>query len=93
MRAIDGDALYTEMAKQKAFGMLTAKSALRAVANSPTIEPERKKGKWIEYDNSHCECPFCHEEWSYFDNEVEHFDFCPRCGADMRGEQDEQNIR
>lgn len=47
---------------------------------------ERKTGKWIEYDNSHCECPFCHTEWSYFDNEVEHFDFCPRCGAKMEAE-------
>lgn len=46
-------------------------------------KPELKTGKWIEYDNSHCECPFCHTEWSYFDNEVEHFDFCPRCGAKM----------
>lgn len=44
---------------------------------------KRKTGKWIEYDNSHCECPFCHEEWSYFDNEVECFNYCPNCGAEM----------
>ena len=55
----------------------------------PSAQPERPKGRWIEYDNSHCECPFCHEEWSYFDNEVEHFDFCPKCGADLRGEHDD----
>lgn len=45
-----------------------------------------KKGKWIEYDNSHCECPFCHEEWSYFDNEVEYFNYCPNCGCLMTEE-------
>jgi Zn finger protein HypA/HybF involved in hydrogenase expression len=57
-----------------------------AVRNQPSAQSERKKGKWIEYDNSHCECPFCHTEWSYFDNDVEHFDFCPRCGAKMEAE-------
>ena len=44
---------------------------------------ERKKGKWIEYVNSHCECPFCHKEWSFFENMTEWFNFCPNCGAEM----------
>lgn len=48
---------------------------------------ERKKGQWIEYDNSHCECSVCHEEWSYFDDEPDRFNFCPNCGADMRKEE------
>lgn len=48
-------------------------------------EPERKTGKWIEYDNSHCECPFCHAEFSYFQNETERFKCCPNCGANMEG--------
>lgn len=60
--------------------------AMNAINDMPTIEPQRKKGKWIEYDNSHCECPFCHEEWSYFDNEVECFNYCPNCGAEMGDE-------
>lgn len=44
---------------------------------------ERKRGKWIEYVNSHCECPFCHKEWSFFENMTEWFNFCPNCGAEM----------
>ena len=62
----------------------TLGEAYAVIQDMPTVE--RKTGKWIEYDNSHCECPFCHTEWSYFDNEVEHFDFCPRCGAKMEAE-------
>ena len=46
-----------------------------------TAEP--KHGRWIEYVNSHCECPFCHSEWSFFDNETERFDYCPNCGSKM----------
>ena len=54
-----------------------------------SAQPERKRGKWIDYANSHCECSVCHTEWSYFQNETECFEFCPNCGADMRGETDE----
>ena len=48
-------------------------------------QPERKKGRWIEYVNSHCECPFCHKEWSFFENMTEWFNFCPNCGARLEG--------
>lgn len=33
-------------------------------------------------------CPNCLAKFSNIDNETERFDFCPNCGADMRGEQD-----
>lgn len=51
----------------------------------PSARPEQKTGEWIEYDNSHCECPFCHAEFSYFQNETERFKCCPNCGAKMEG--------
>ena len=55
----------------------------------PSAEPEQKKGKWIYdtervmnnggiYSQYHCsECGF---------QSVSHMNFCPYCGADMRGE-------
>ena len=61
--------------------------AASCVYNLSAAQPERQRGKWIDYANSHCECSVCHTEWSYFQNEVECFEFCPNCGADMRGEQ------
>ena len=57
----------------------------------PSTMPERKKGKWI-YVNGHTaiNCSACyHCGWSLsFEDTVKRFNFCPSCGADMRGEQD-----
>ena len=85
MRLIDADALkaYIDAQKGRPWIGCTIGEALKIMTDEqPTIEPQRT-GKWIEYDNSHCECPLCHEEWSYFDNDVERFNYCPNCGAKM----------
>lgn len=50
----------------------------------PTIEPERKKGKWIlvtDSNGQHCICDHC-GEWKYHQEQK----FCGECGADMREE-------
>lgn len=53
----------------------------------PTIEPERKKGKWIVYeapDRDHCgmvKCPFCGE---CMIAEPDEYNYFPDCGADLR---------
>lgn len=61
----------------------------------PAIQP--KRGKWIygedEYgiDGYHCDkCGFF-VPWDYahqFINYIEDYNFCPNCGADMRGGED-----
>ena len=61
------------------------------------LESKQKRGKWIygedEYgiDGYHCDkCGFF-VPWDYthkFINYIEDYNFCPSCGADMRGEQD-----
>ena len=60
----------------------------------PSAQPERKKGKWIitktergwncaEYPTE-VTCSNC----NYIEDYQKALDFCPNCGADMRGEQD-----
>ena len=58
-------------------------------------KPERKKkGKWI-INGDYIDCSVCrHDKWSRvpFEGLVKIFNYCPNCGADMRGEGDERNI-
>jgi hypothetical protein len=62
----------------------------------PSAEPERKKGKWIWCGDKHV-CSECDEfalcdaydvlETGEYQEELS--DYCPNCGADMRGKEDE----
>ena len=77
------------------------------VRNFPTIEPEREKGKWIKMSDADGEyycCDQCGEELPRYMTETPSWDrpyphkqsigktdFCPNCGSDMRGDQDENN--
>ena len=54
------------------------------IKHMPTIE-ERKTGKWVDYNTTCSECG-----WQMIDDVIESpnivaFNFCPNCGADMRG--------
>lgn len=50
---------------------------------------QRMRGKWVDRDTipNYAKCSVCGftEEWAYENN------YCPSCGADMRGGQDETN--
>lgn len=63
--------------------------AVTAIKVLPSAQPERKQGKWIEA-NTHTygiyECTAC-KAWTYIPHEPRNYSFCPRCGADMRGEK------
>lgn len=58
---------------------------LKAYREAPSVEPERKTGKWIDdgdgcFKCSKCNTAFC---WS---SRILASNFCPECGADMRKE-------
>lgn len=67
---------------------------VRVVINDlPSAQPERKKGRWI---NAECKdgttahkCSECRKLVGYSVSSLTWFNFCPWCGTDMRGEQDE----
>lgn len=51
----------------------------------PSAEPQRMKGKWITISDGYVDvvkCDQCGKTTDDISN------FCPSCGADMRGEQD-----
>ncbi len=66
--------------------------AISVIAEFPSAEPERKKGKWIEQDDGwdgvYYECSCCKEAFTLLDGTPSDnlYNFCPNCGADLRGE-------
>ena len=51
----------------------------------PSVQPERLKGKWIHQAKfSRIECDQCGK---VFRNTFAPKNFCPNCGADMRGDK------
>ena len=62
----------------------------------PSVQPERKNGKWIKRDVSrqihgiscsapNYQCSVCKKWWFHNGEGLKWYKFCPECGADMRG--------
>lgn len=97
MRLIDADALIVATKRKApisdAMRVMWAE-CLEEVRHAPTIEPERKKGKWIYhndiknvYGGIFIECSECGE--MYVVQYVEDEKFCRNCGAYNRGDHDD----
>lgn len=55
------------------------------IDNAPTIEP--KHGEWINKNGHTHYCSVCgFEETEWYTKD---YNFCPHCGADMRGKNDD----
>ena len=83
--------VYDEQDEEHTIEEMTVEEILDTYTNEgcPTIvcNPERKKGKWIY--NTYCsECGWANQVEPGFIGPAEEFNFCPNCGADMRGENE-----
>lgn len=58
------------------------------VDEAPTIEPQRKKGEWTVKEGDLAFWDVCSVCRKVVIHMVPHYNFCPNCGADMRGEQE-----
>ena len=94
MRAIDGDALgLTDMEIIMCNGNYkeALKMLLDKIDHAPTIEPERKTGKWVRDPKSNrWRCSECCSFALRTDYREECLsDYCSVCGAYMKGEPNE----
>jgi hypothetical protein len=92
------DCISRQAAIRIASGYCHPANVAKELAKLPSAQPQRMSGKWTygedEYgiDGYHCDkCGFF-VPWDYthkFIDFIKDYHFCPYCGADMRGEQDE----
>lgn len=100
MRLIEADALIEKLEAWKKeaeriganINYIFASAIIAQVNEQPTIE-ERKTGKWIVVDDAYNrisgKCSACGWEAHLYEDDVVGMDYCPNCGADMRGKTDE----
>ena len=90
MRLIDADALIDDIDGDLT-DSIAEHRAIEKILNAPTIDPQRMKGRWIGYAGTiGAECSECHKWLDVIQGTAE-MNYCPNCGADMRGEQDGKN--
>lgn len=85
-RCIDADALLKAIIQMSLDG-----NVFDRIHEAPTIEPQRKKGKWqiTEAYPHNVYCSECHKKfaqthWAVWEDGSLPRNFCPNCGTDMR---------
>lgn len=92
MRLIDADALKAEfkrpsdwMDRDQALVHITGIWA--EIDCAPTVQPERKRGKWMELNRCGAwRCSACGETISSIMGKPR-YNFCPMCGAEMEEQE------
>ena len=66
--------------------VMTCDRHIEILKELPSAQPERMRGKWINGTCNQCgsHAPYWAMATTYYRS-----NFCPNCGADMRGKQDE----
>ena len=102
VRLIDADALVRELKSIKVTfgsgnGLIEGglEIAISTANSQPTIEPERKKGKWQITDAyphnvycSECHKRFAQTHWAVWEDGSLPRNFCPNCGSYNGGNQE-----
>ena len=91
MRAIDADA-FCDWLKEYGQEYIHGKKKIslmyiwKYVQDMPTVQPERKKGRWNCSDDMYesAVCSVCGWDTTEPWNHIRHwFNYCPKCGAKM----------
>lgn len=89
MRLIDADHLRRWILSRVFKTQLSVADVIDQIDREDTIEPQRKKGKWIEqedwWEDVYYECSACGKPWTMIDGTPwdNGMKFCPNCGARM----------
>lgn len=91
------DAIRASTSKYTGFmemEMYTDDDAVEAINGVPSAQPEQKKGKWIEREDPiiSATCSCCGWDAILFETDVAGMPYCPNCGAEMEGEEDDAKI-
>ena len=84
LRLIEAEELKHILNNSKYYGTKSGNAFADMITECKTIE-EPKKGKWVRDEfGSKCSCCGLYAYWGKFEEPWES-NFCPNCGADMRG--------
>ena len=99
MHCIDADTLIGTLHNYGFYDGNDRTMVYKVIQLQPTIEPERKKGKWefrsnpnipggMNPEDAYCsKCGF-HVDVTCIDA-IDEYNFCPNCGADMTEDEEE----